>query len=367
VIFAGGLGNLSGVNKTSLQFLEKLINTPSPSGFEAKGQRVWLDYVAQFADETSTDAYGNAIAVLNPKGKTKIMVAGHADEIGFMINYINDEGFIYVQAIGGIDVSLARGQRVFIHGAKGAVTGVTGALAIHLQDKSADAKAPKIEEIFIDIGVRDRKEAEKLVSVGDPVTYVDAFEVLRGNTVVARACDNRIGTFAAAETLRLLKESKKCDVCVVAVSTVQEENGLYGAQMVGYSIKPDAALVIDVGHATDIPPCTKTKHGDVRLGKGPILSVGSANHPVVVERLKISAAKAKIDYQKGIDPRWSGTDADGIFLSRGGVPTACIGLPNRYMHTPVEMIDLGDLEAISVLCAEFCRSVKSGETFKVKI
>ncbi len=355
------------MNKASLQFLEKLINTPSPSGFETCGQRVWLDYVAQFADETTTDAYGNAIAVLNPKGKTKIMVTGHADEIGLMINYITEDGFLYVQAIGGIDVSLARGQRVHVHGAKGAVTGVTGALAIHLQDRSGEQKAPKIEEIFIDIGVKDRKEAEQIVSIGDPVTYVDGFEVLRGNIAVARACDNRIGTFAAAETLRLLKQSKKTDVCVVAVSTVQEENGLYGAKMTGYSVAPDVALVIDVGHATDIPPCTKTKHGDVRLGKGPILSVGSANHPVVVERLKAVARKDKIPFQQGIDPRWSGTDADGIFLSRGGTPTACIGLPNRYMHTPVEMIDLGDLENISRLCAGFCKAVKSGEKFKVKI
>ncbi|MDK3158033.1 M42 family metallopeptidase [Kamptonema cortianum] len=355
------------MNQTSLQFLEKLINTPSPSGFETRGQRVWLDYVAQFADETSTDAYGNAIAVLNPQGRTKIMVTGHADEIGFMVHYITDEGFLYVQAIGGVDVSLARGQRVHVHGAKGPVTGVTGALAIHLQDRSGEQKAPKIEEIFIDIGVKNRKEAEKLVSIGDPVTYVDAFEILRGNIAVARACDNRIGTFAAAETLRLLATGKKTDVCVVAVSTVQEENGLYGAKMVGYSVSPDAALVIDVGHATDIPPCTKTKHGDIRLGQGPILSVGSANHPVLVERLKACAAKAKIPFQKSIDPRWSGTDADGIFLSRGGTPTACIGLPNRYMHTPVEMIDLGDLENVARLCAEFCRGVRPGEKFKVKI
>lgn len=355
------------MNKTSLQFLEKLINTPSPSGFEARGQRVWLDYVAQFADETYTDAYGNAFAVLNPKEKTKIMVTGHADEIGFMINYITDDGFLYVQAIGGIDVSLARGQRVHVHGAKGSVTGVTGALAIHLQDRSGDQKVPKIEEIFIDIGVKDRQEAETIVSVGDPVTYVHGFEILRGNIAVARACDNRIGTFAAAETLRLLKESKKSDVCVVAVSTVQEENGLYGAKMTGYSVKPDAALVIDVGHATDIPLCVKTKHGDVRLGKGPILSVGSANHPVVVECLKAAGRKAKIPFQQGIDPRCSGTDADGIFLSHGGIPTACIGLPNRYMHTPVEMIDFSDLEAVSRLCAEFCRMTRKGQTFKVKI
>lgn len=356
------------MRKESLTFLENLINTPSPSGFEAKGQKVWLDYVKPYADETFTDDYGNAYAVLNPAGKPKIMIAGHADEIGYMVHYINDAGFIYIVPIGGPDVALARGQRVHIHTRKGAVTGVTGSLAVHMQDRSESPKVPQIHDIFIDIGVKSKKEAEALVSIGDPITYVDRFEILRGDIAVARGCDNRIGTFAAADTLRVLSAKRKTlKACVVAVSHIQEENGLYGAHMSAYRIKPDAALVVDVGQATDIPLCSKVKHGDQCLGKGPILSVGSVNHPVVLAKLREVAAKRKIPYQLGVDSRYSGTDADAIFTSVGGIPSVSVGLPNRYMHTPVEMIHLGDLENIVSLMSEFALSLTEKTSFKTVI
>ena len=327
---------------------------------------MWLDYVKAFADETHTDAYGNAVAILNPKGSPRIMVAGHADEIGFMVHYISDDGFLYVVPIGGPDVALARGQRVNIHNRHGSVRGVTGSLAIHMQDRGTDQKAPKVHELFIDIGVSSKAEALELVEIGDPVTYVDQFEVLRGDVIISRACDNRVGTFAAAEVIRTLSTGKVAP-CVIAVSNIQEENGLYGAAMTGYSLKPDAALVVDVGQATDIPVCSKPRHGDQRMGKGPILSVGSANHPVLVERLRTVAARKKIPFQMGVDSQRSGTDADAIFISRGGIPCATIGVPNRYMHTPVEMVHLGDLENIVRLISDFVRTVKSNEMFKVKI
>jgi putative aminopeptidase FrvX len=352
----------------SLAFLTKLLNTPTPSGDEARGQRVWLDYVKPFADKLETDTYGNATAILNPKGSPKIMVEGHADEIAFQIQYIDDDGFIYFSGVGGHDPSLARGQRVHIHGRHGEVLGVIGALAIHMQDRSKKQEVPELHDLFIDIGAANRKEAEQRVAVGDLITYIVGWQQLNGDIYIARACDNRIGTFVAAEVLRLCaKSSKKLRASVVAASAIGEENGLYGAEMIGYSVKPDAALVIDVGQATDIPVTNKKRFGDTRLGKGPILSRGSVNHPVLVKRLEDVAVKNKIAFQRGIDPRRSGTDADAIFLQRGGIATAAIGVPNRYMHTPVEAVHLKDLENLAEWLTAFILDLKPGESFKVKI
>jgi endoglucanase len=352
----------------SLEFLGTLLNTPTPSSDEAKGQRVWLDYVKPFADKVETDTYGNAIAVLNPEGTPKIMVEGHADEIAFQIGYIDDEGFIYFSGVGGHDPGLARGQRVHIHGRNGPVLGVIGALAIHMQDRSKKAEVPELHELFIDIGAASRKDAEKRVAVGDLITYIVGWQQLNGDIYIARACDNRIGTFVAAEVLRLCAAAgKKLKAQVVAASAIGEENGLFGAEMLGYSIKPDAALVIDVGQATDIPITSKKRFGDTRLGKGPILSKGSVNHPVLVKRLEDIAIKKKIAFQRGIDPRRSGTDADAIFLQKGGIATAAIGVPNRYMHTPVEAIHLKDLENLAIWLTAFILDLKPNETFKVKI
>src|SRR5271154_2933684 len=351
----------------SLEFLTKLLNTPTPSSEEHRGQRVWLDYVAPFADKVETDTYGNALAILNPKGSPKIMVEGHADEIAFQISYIDDDGFIYFSGVGGHDPSLARGQRVHIRGRNGEVLGVIGALAIHMQGGKKQ-EVPELHELFIDIGASSRKEAEERVSVGDLITYIVGWQQLNGDIYIARACDNRIGTFVAAEVLRLCaKAGKKLKASVVAASAVGEENGLYGAHMIGYSVQPDAALVIDVAQATDIPVTNKKRFGDTRLGKGPILNRGSVNHPPLVRRLEEVAAKSKIAIQHGIDPRASGTDADAIFLQRGGIATAAIGVPNRYMHTPVEAIHLKDLENLALWLTAFILDLKPNETFKVKI
>jgi putative aminopeptidase FrvX len=237
-----------------------------------------------------------------------------------------------------------------------------------MQDRGKKPEIPEWHDLFIDIGARNKKEAEARVSVGDLVTYTVGCEPLFKDIWIARACDNRIGTFVAAEVLRLCAaQRKKLNACVVAASTIQEENGLYGAAMLGYSVQTDVALVVDVGQATDIPITNKKRFGDSRLGKGPLLNRGSVNHPVVIERLAAIAKKKKISYQPGTDSRWSGTDADAIFLQRGGIPCAALGVPNRYMHTPIEAIHLGDLVTLAEWLAAFALDLKTGERFKVKI
>lgn len=356
------------MHEPSLNFLRTLVNTPSPTGHEVRGQRVWLDYAKQFADETFSDAYGNCVAVLNKGGSPRIMLAGHADEIAMAVNYINDEGFIYVRKMGGIDAAITKAQRVVIHTRNGAVKGVVGNVAPHLTKQEGDPKPPKMHDLFIDIGVSNRMEAGKLVRIGDPITLADEFDILRGDLVVARAFDNRIGTFAVAEALRLLKESKtKLTAEVCAVSNVQEEVGLLGARQIAYSLKPDIALVVDVTHATDYPTVSKTQHGDTRIGAGPAITHGGCNHPDVVARLEVVAKAKRIPLQHEAMSNTSGTDTDVIFWTRGGIASALISLPNRYMHSPVEVVSLKDLEMIPQLMAAFVQSLKKGEQFKVKI
>jgi endoglucanase len=357
------------MREASLHFLRTLVNTPSPTGHEVRGQRVWLDYVKAFADETYSDAYGNCVAVLNKGGSPRLMLAAHADEIAMAVNYINDEGFVYVRKMGGVDAAITRAQRVCIHTRDGAVKGVVGNVAPHLSKHEDDKhRPPKIHDLFIDIGAADRKEAEALVRIGDPITLVDEFEVLRKDLAVARAFDNRIGTFAVAEALRLLKESKtKLVPEICAVSNVQEEVGLLGARQIAYSLKPDIALVVDVTHATDYPTVNKAQHGDIKIGKGPALTHGGCNHPEVVARLEAVAKTKKIPLQHEAMSATSGTDTDVIFWTRGGIASALVSLPNRYMHSPVEVVSLKDLEHIPELLAAFAQSLKAGEEFKVKI
>jgi putative aminopeptidase FrvX len=356
------------MREQSLEFLKTLVNTPSPVGHETRGQRVWLDYVGKFADETFSDAYGNCVAVLNKGGSPRIMLAGHADEIAMAVNYIDDNGFIYVRKMGGIDAAITKAQRIIIHTRNGPVKGVVGNVAPHLTKQNGDPKPPKIHELFIDIGAKNRKEAEKLVRVGDPITLVDEFDFLRDDLVVARAFDNRVGTFAVAEALRLLSESKvKLHAEVCAVSNVQEEIGLLGARQIAYSLHPDIALVVDVTHATDYPTVSKTQHGDVKIGAGPTLTHGGSNHPDVVARLEEVAKAKKIPLQHSAMSGTTGTDTDAIYWTRGGIASGLVSLPNRYMHSPVEVVSLKDLEAIPQLLAGFAASLKKGEQFKVKI
>jgi endoglucanase len=356
------------MREESLQFLTKLVNTPSPVGHEVRGQRVWLDYVKAFADETFSDAYGNCVAVLNKGGSPKLMMAGHADEIAMAVNYIDEDGYVYVRKMGGVNAAITKAQRVVIHTRLGPVKGVVGNVAPHLTKEEKDPKPPKMHELFLDIGAKGRKEAEKLVRVGDPITITAEFDLLRNDLVIARAFDNRIGTFAVAEALRLLRESKTrlhAEIC--AVSNVQEEVGLLGARQIAYSLKPDVALVVDVTHATDYPTVNKPQHGDVRVGSGPSVTHGGCNHPEVVARIEQIAKSKKIPLQHEATSGTSGTDTDVIFWTRGGIASGLISLPNRYMHSPVEVVSLRDLEHIPELLAGFAASLKQGEEFKVRI
>jgi putative aminopeptidase FrvX len=344
------------------------VNTPSPVGHEVRGQKVWLEYAKQYAEETFSDVYGNCVAVLNKGGSPRLMLSGHADEIAMAVSYINDEGYIYVRKMGGVDAAITKAQRVVIHTQDGPVNGVVGNVAPHLMKDEKDSKPPKIHDLFIDIGVPNRKAAEKLVRVGNPITLTAEFDLLRNDIAVARAFDNRIGTFSVAETLRLLRESKtKLQAEVCAVSNIQEEVGLLGARQIAYSLKPDIALVVDVTHATDYPTIQKTQHGDVKVGAGPTITHGGCNHPDVVARVEQVAKTKKIPLQHEAMSSTSGTDTDAIFWTRGGIASGLISLPNRYMHSPVEIISLKDLEMIPELLAAFAASLKKGEEFKVKI
>lgn len=352
----------------SLEFLKRLLNTPSPPGHEARSQRVWLDYVKDYAEETFTDSYGNAVAVLNKGGSPRVMLAGHADEIAMTVNYIDNDGYIYVRRLGGVDPAITKAQRITIHTKNGPVNGVVGNVAPHLTREDGDRKIPKMQDLFIDIGVSSRKEAQKLVHIGAPITLNDQFELLRNDLAIARAFDNRIGTFAVAETLRLLAASKKpLRAEVSAVSNIMEEVGLLGARQIAYTLKPDAAIVIDVTHATDYPGVSKIQHGDIALGKGPTLTHGGCNHPEIVTRLEKVAKQNGIPVQHEAMSATSGTDTDVIFWTRGGIPSALVSLPNRYMHSPVEIISLKDLKLVPELMSAFALSLKPGEQFRVQI
>lgn len=352
----------------SLEFLRELLTTPSPSGYESKIQKIWCEYVTPFADEIHTDAYGNAVAVLNPKGDPKVLIDGHIDEVGLMVKHISKEGFIYFQRIGGVDSALVRGKRVNIHAKKGIVRGVIGATAIHLIERGKEPKVPKMHEVFIDIGAPDDKAAKKKIAIGDPVTFVDDFEMLDKNIAVSRAFDNRIGCWIVAEILRLTKASKTKPKCALyACSSIQEETGCNGAQMQVANIKPDLAIAVDVTHATDTPGIDVKQHGEVKMGKGPTVSIGRENHPVLVDRLRKVAEKKKIALQIETFSLTGGTDAYVMWTKNGGVPSAIVSPPTRYMHSTVEMMDLRDLQHVTDWLTAFTLDLKKGERFKVKV
>jgi endoglucanase len=354
------------MRKQSLEFLKELLDSPSPSGHEAVAQRIWCEYVRRYADEIRTDSYGNAVAVLNPGGDPKIMLDGHIDEIGMIVKYIDEKGFLYVQRIGGVDSALAASKRVWVHAAGGKVAGVIGSTPIHLQDKGADRKTPKLHELYVDIGASTRKEAEKHVSVGDPLTFCDAFQLLTKDVAVARGMDNRAGTWVVAEAVRIASEQKP-ECAIYACSSIQEEVGLIGATMQAQRLKPDAAIVVDVTFATDTPGIDVKQHGQIKLGGGPSVSIGRENHPVLVERIRRVAKKKKIRHQIEAFHVTGGTDAHAIHIQNGGIPSALVSVPNRYMHSTVETINLKDLQLAAELIAAVAADIKAGERFLVKV
>ncbi len=356
------------MDSKSKQFLEDLLTAASPSGYECPAQRVWVDYVRQFADEVTTDAYGNAIAVLNPGAKTRILFDGHIDEIGMMIKHISKEGFVYVQRVGGVDVAQVPAKRVNIHTKNGVVRGVVGAMAVHLQDKDNKDKTPKWHEVFIDIGAKDEDEAKALVAVGDVITFSDGFEMLNENIAVSRALDDRIGCWLAAEALRKIKESGQQLNCSLHVcSTIQEETGCNGAQMTVHTVKPHCAIAVEVTHATDAPGINANQHGMVKLGEGPTVSIGREHHPTVVRRLRDIAEKNEIAHQIETFSLSGGTNAIKMWTTNGGTPCALISLPTRYMHSTVEMMDMRDITKSIDWLAAFALDIKDGERFKVDV
>jgi len=350
------------MREESFEFLKSLVETASPSGFEQAVQKRVREYVAAFADEVRTDVHGNVIAVKNPGAPLRVMLAGHCDEIGLMVTNITKEGFIYFAAIGGIDPATITGQRVVIHGAQGPVSGVIGRKPIHLMEKEDIGKVQKLHELWIDVGAKDEEDAKRLVAVGDPVTTDVGLVRLQNDLVAARAFDDRVGAFVVMEALRLLAD-RQIAVSLYAVSTVQEEIGLRGAHTSAYSIDPHVGIAVDVGFDSDFPTVDKNRVGDIRLGAGPVLHRGPNINPVVERRLLETARAKEIPWQMQAEPRATGTDANAIQISRAGVAAGLISIPNRYMHTPVEVVSLTDLEQCAVLLAEFVAGLENDETF----
>jgi len=350
------------------EFLESLLTTPSPTGYEAAGVRVWKEYVEEFADEVFTDAYGSCAAkVLTDKDAPTVLLEAHCDEIGMVVQHITEQGFVYVNKLGGSDSTIARAKKVIIHNRNAKVVGVAGNTAIHLQDqKNGGGKEPAWKDIYIDIGVSSKEEALELVQVGDPITYEDNFEYLNDHILTARALDNRIGGYIIAQVLRMLKSgSKELQVNVAAVNSVQEEVGGFGARMMSYRLDPDLALVTDVTHATDSPGIDQKEHGTVKLSHGPSIQHGGANHPSVVRYLEEIAQKHSIQVQHEATSVRTGTDTDSIFYQKTGIPSALISLPLRYMHSPVEICSMQDVDALIQLMYESVMGLKADQRFTV--
>ncbi|HEX5774039.1 MAG TPA: M42 family metallopeptidase [Geomobilimonas sp.] len=346
------------MRKESYTFLHDLLAAPSPSGYEQPAQRVFRAYVGQFA-QVSQDVLGNVYGSIPASGteRPRVMLVGHSDEIGLQIKYLDDNGFLYFGAIGGVDAHLTPGQRVNIHTVKGVVPGVIGKKPIHLMDPKDRETVVKLESQYIDIGAVSRKEAEELVRVGDPVTFAGGLERLHGDRVTSRGFDDKAGSFVVAEVLRqVAATTKKLPVDLVGVSSVQEEVGLRGGTTSAYNVKPDLGICVEVDFCTDQPDVDRKHNGDVGLGKGPILPRGANINPALFELLADTAAREKIPVQFTGIPRATGTDANVMQISRGGVATALVKIPLRYMHTPVEVLSLTDLEhAVKLITATLYR------------
>ena len=352
------------LNAKSLKFLEEYLNNAAPTGYEFNGQKIWMKYLKPYVDEFITDNYGTAVGVINPEKKFKVVIEGHSDEISWYVNYITDNGLIYVIRNGGSDHQIAPSKWVNIHTKNGIVKGVFGWPAIHVRDHAKEAP-PKIDNIFIDIGAKDKKEVEKMgVHVGCVITYPDSFHILNKNKFVCRAIDNRAGGFMIAEVARLLKENKdKLPFCLYVTNSVQEEIGLRGAEMITNTLKPDLAIVTDVTHDTSTPMIEAKKQGDAKIGKGPVITYAPAVQNNLREKIIRIAEKNKIPYQRLASSRYTGTDTDAFAYSNGGVPSALISLPLRYMHTTVEMVQKEDVENVIRLIYETLKNIKSNENF----
>lgn len=352
------------LNKKSLAFLEKYLNNASPTGYEWEGQKIWMDYLKPYVDEFITDTYGSAVAVINPNAKYKVVIEGHADEISWYVNYISDNGLVYVVRNGGSDHQIAPSKIVNIHTKNGIVKGVFGWPAIHTRNREKE-QAPKPDNICIDIGAIDKAEVEKMgVHVGCVITYPDEFHILNKDKFVCRALDNRMGGFMIAEVARLLKENKQTlPFGLYITNSVQEEIGLRGAEMISQTIKPNVAIVTDVTHDTTTPMIEQKTQGYVEIGKGPVIAYAPAVQQKLRDLITDTADANKIPFQRTALSRATGTDTDAFAYSNGGVASALISLPLRYMHTTVEMVHRDDVENVIRLIYETLLKIEDGETF----
>ncbi|MSR60326.1 MAG: M42 family peptidase [Planctomycetaceae bacterium] len=346
----------------ALEFLGDLLTSPSPSGYEQPVQAVVRNFVGTFADEVRTDWHGNVIAAVNPGGSPRIMLAGHCDQIGLMVKHIDERGFLWVDSIGGWDIQMLIGQNLVVWGRNGAVPGVIARKAIHLLSPEDRKKVPEIKDLWIDIGVKDRDEARQIVAVGDPVTFELGFRRLRNNLAAAPGMDNKVGAWVVMSALQQVA-GQHPQAAVYSVSTVQEEIGLRGAQTSAFSIDAQVGIAVDVTHATDCPTLDAKQYGEVNLGAGPMLYRGPNINPIVYQRLVELAAREEIPVQTGGLSRAASNDANVMQISRGGLATAIVAIPNRYMHSPVEVVSLTDLEHAAALIARFCLSLTADSDF----
>ncbi|MCC6815925.1 MAG: M42 family metallopeptidase [Saprospiraceae bacterium] len=347
------------ITKESEQFLFEYLNNPSPTGHEASGQKIWLNYIKPYIHDWHLDHYGSLYGIINPGKDFKVVIEGHSDEISWMVNYISDDGFISVIRNGGADQSIAPSKRVNIHTTKGIVKGIFGWPAIHMRKGNDTNLMATVENIFIDVGAKDKAEVDKMgVHVGCVITYEDSLIKLNNQYYTGRALDNRMGGFCIAEVARLLKKNKiKLPYSLYVVNSVQEEIGLRGAEMIAETIKPNLAIVTDVTHDTHTPMVKTKDQGSIRCGNGPVICYAPAIHNKLQNLLVKTADKKKITIQRTAASRSTGTDTDAFAYSNGGVPSVLISLPLRYMHTTVETAKISDVEAVIQLIYEMLLAI----------
>lgn len=353
------------MRKESVAFLKRLLAAPSPSGYEQPAQRVFRDYISPFC-QVSSDVMGNSYGFIEGEGgdRPRVMLIGHCDEIGLQVKYVDDKGFIYFAAIGGVDPHLTPGKLVHIHTESGALPGVVGKKPIHLMDQKDRETVVKLELQYIDIGTSSKKETQKLIRIGDCITFSSEFVLLKGDKVASRGLDDKAGTFVVAEVLRLAATGKtKLPVDLYGVASVQEEIGLRGGTTSSYLVNPDIGICVEVDFATDQPDVERKHNGEVAIGKGPILTRGANINHTLFELLHSTAGQEKIAVQLTANPRGTGTDANVMQISRGGVATALVKLPLRYMHTPVEVVSLADMEQAAALIYATLLKIKGKTTF----
>jgi tetrahedral aminopeptidase len=351
------------VETKAIEFLKTLLETPSPSGYESPLQQIVRDYAKDFADEVRTDLHGNVIVVKNPDSPLRVMLAGHCDQIGLIVQHIDDDGFLYIQPIGGWDPEVLIGQRMSVWTTVGPLLGVIARKPIHLLTEDERKQVPKMKDLWLDIGAADKAEADKIVRIGDAVTVALGFHTLRNELAVSPAMDDKAGCWVVIEALRRACESGKLGCGLYAVSTVQEEVGLRGAKTSAFGIDPQVGVAVDVTHATDCPTIEKKEEGDVRLGKGPVIHRGPNMNHKVVDRLIRAADDNQIAFQLAASGKPTGTDANVIQINRAGVATGLVSIPNRYMHSPVEMISLTDIDRAADLLARFAEGLQAGAEF----